>query len=248
VRYASSPLLLVILSGSLAAAPHAVLQTDGGAEQEAFLVQLTGKPTGATITMGGRGGPCHYSGRGSYRVDDAGDLGIEAEEDCGGIANRTTLPVCRFSVSLECSSSARFQHTYRITNAGLQADSRLIAWRPVPATSVPALLQALRDRIQAGAALERAEHPRALPNTTGLEVTCRSPRATFTIRSNLSGLMRYQQRPDPEGLCDDQVLIGFLGSAHRGDPVSPASTLGRCLQQSGKVTDWHVTRCEVAGQ
>jgi hypothetical protein len=240
----------LLLTGTPAAALAAeLLHTAAGAESEAAVSALVGRPTGVTLTApGGMGGACVFTGRGSYRLDESGMLSIQVEENCAGITNLGSLPICGLSPDLQCSPGGRFPHQYRVTGAALAVDSREIPWLPSPAPSVPQLLHALKARIAAEQDLARAERSAAQANPDGLVVRCQSPHASFMVRSNLSSLMQRQQRPDPSGLCADSVLQRFLSSAHGGDPVAPDSAVGRCFAAAGMVTDWTVTRCAVADQ
>jgi hypothetical protein len=238
--------VLLIAAVPTAALAGTLLHTAAGAQNEAAIIALVGKPSGATLTAAGKGGSCVYTGRASYRVDELGELSIEVEEDCAAITNLGTLPVCALSSELECTPGGHFQHHYRIIGAGLMVDSRLIAWLPSPAPSLPDLLQALRVRIAAAQELARAAHQPADVGSNGLVIRCRSPRSSFMIRSNLSNLMFRQQRADPYGLCAERVLDQFLAAASQGDPVNADSPLGRCLQAAGVVSDWTTTRCAVA--
>ena len=246
----SRALVWLVLSGTPAAAlAGELLHTAAGAESEAAVSALVGRPTGVTLTApGGKGGVCVFTGRGSYRLDEAGVLSIQVEENCAGIVNVGSLPICSLSPDLQCSPGGRFAHQYRVTGAALVVDSREIPWLASSAPSVPELLQALKVRIAAEQGLARAERSTASANPDGLVIRCQSPHASFMVRSNLSSLMQRQQRPDPSGLCADSVLQRFLSSAHGGDPVGPDSGVGRCFAAAGMVTDWTVTRCAVADQ
>ena len=240
----------LVLSGTPAAAlAGELLHTAAGAESETAVSALVGRPTGVTLTApGGKGGVCVFTGRGSYRLDEAGVLSIQVEENCAGIVNVGSLPICSLSPDLQCSPGGRFPHQYRVTGAALVVDSREIPWLSSSAPSVPELLQALKVRMAAEQGLARAERSTASANPNGLVIRCQSPHASFMVRSNLSSLMQRQQRPDPSGLCADSVLQRFLSSAHGGDPVGPDSGVGRCFAAAGMVTDWTVTRCAVADQ
>jgi hypothetical protein len=205
-----------------------------------------GGPSGATIKTPHGGGACIYTGHGSYRVDDNGLLGIDVEESCGGEPGSFFFSICALSQDLECARpSGRWPHNYRVTGEGLAVDSRVIPWAPTMAPSMPALLQALRSRIVSGQSLARAQGPSTSRNTTGLAVQCRAPRTTFLIRSGLSNLMTRQQRPDPDGLCADEVLDQYLAHAHESEAVTSNSPLGRCFSAAGKVADWATTACSV---
>ena len=231
----------------LAFSAHAgtVLQTAGGADAQ--LRGLAGKATDVTVTgPQGSGGACIYSGQGSYLVDDSGSLVIQARQTCGALTNLRTLPVCALSPDLECTATGRFGHHYQVSAAGLTIDSQAIPWSAGNAPSIPELLQALKARIRSGAAPAAAEHPAPNPLPGGLVVRCHAPRSNFMIRGGLSALVRYQQRPDPEGVCADKVLEQFLANAHEGDAVGPDSALGRCFTLAGKVTDWGATACAAA--
>ena len=237
-------LILTVLPAA-ALADRIVLQTDGGAEREAAVQALSGKPSGITVTTPHGNGPCTYTGRGDYIVNDAGQLSVYAEQLCAGETMRNSRPICSLSSDLQCSPSGRFPHSYRVTRGGLMVDSNLAPWRANQAPSIPDLLQALQQRIVAGQALQQAQMPTRTVNTSGLAVSCRAPRSTFMIRSQLSNLMTYQQRLDPNGLCADHVLDDFLAHAHPGDAVTSDSPLGRCFAAAGKVTDWTTTSCAV---
>jgi len=238
-------LLMIAASTVLAASSRTVLQTEGGAETEAAIQALKGKPSGVTVTSPHGAGACTYTGRGDYVVDDAGQLSVFAEQVCAGEAMQGSRPVCSLSKDLQCAPGGRFPHNYEVTRAGLKVDARLVPWRATMAPSIPDLLQALQQRIAAGQALANAQMPSRSTNTSGLAVSCRAPRSTFMVRSQLSNLMTYQQRLDPEGVCADRVLDDFLAHAQAGDAVAANSPVGRCLQAAGKVTDWSVTSCVV---
>jgi hypothetical protein len=236
---------VALVSLAFSAYAGTVLQTSGGAES--LLQGLTGKSTGVTVTgPQAAGGPCVYSGHGSFLVDDSGHLLIQAQQTCGALTNLGTLAVCTLSADLECTATGRFEHHYEVSGAGLGVDSRVIPWTPSNAPSVPGLLQALQGRIRSGAALSAAQRSAPNPLPGGLVVRCHAPRSNFMIRGGLSALMRYQQRPDPEGVCADPVLQQFLATAREGDPVGPDSALGRCFTLAGKVTDWGTTSCAAA--
>ncbi len=238
--------LLLVASFPWPALAAVVLHTTGGAESEATLKELSGKPSGASLRTPHGGGACLYTGRGSYRVDDNGLLGVDVEESCGGEPGSFSFSICMLSKELACAApSARWPHHYQVTGEGLRVDARMVPWAPTLAPSMPALLEALRNRIVAGQTLAHAQRPSTSANTTGLAVQCRAPRSTFLIRSGLSNLMTREQRPDPTGLCADDVLDQTLARAHEGDAVTSGSALGRCFQAAGKVTDWAATSCSV---
>ena len=239
------PLIIIAVLPAAALAARTVLETEGGAEREAAVQALSGKPSGVTVTTPHGNGACTYTGRGDYIVDDSGELSVYAEQLCAGETMRSSRPICSLSSDLQCAPGGRFPHTYRVTRAGLTVDTRLLPWRVNGAPSIPDLLAALQQRIVAGQALAHAQQPTRTVNTSGLAVSCRAPRSTFTVRSQLSNLMTYQQRLDPDGVCADRVLDDFLTHAQEGDAVTSTSPLGRCFQAAGKVTDWTATSCTV---
>jgi len=229
---------------------NALLETAADtANNEPRIMELSGKPSGVTVTMNGHGGACSYSGKGYYSVNADGELKAQVVEDCGGVTNMGSLVICVLTEALECGPTALFAHRYQLTVDGLALDSQRVAW--VPTTSNTGdLLQALRARMSADQNLARAQSGAGNSGAPGStpDVKCSQPKASFLVGGSMRLLSQMPQHPDLGKMsCIDGELKQFLAGAKPGDAVAPGSALGQCLQNAFPSTDWSVTRCEVVG-